>query len=635
MVLSRISKLLPLSLAFLSFLGCPALAAEVSVDRIDPPLWWSAAEPQELSLLIEGAGLSGAAVRTVGGPVRVLGVEEGIEGRALFVEVAIAAGAAPGLIGIEVDAGGHRLRRDWELRPRPEYRPRPIGPDDVIYLVMPDRFANGDPGNDEPEGPERMLDRRDPHAYHGGDFRGLRGRLPYLVDLGVTSLWLTPVYRPAPRWFEVETQGKSRRFADFHGYSPVDFFDTNPRFGTPDDYQALVAEAHRLGLKVIQDQVIGYVGPRHRWVEHPPAPDWFHGPIANPPPCTFRFDALVNPYATDAERRGVTDGWFFGILPDLDTRNPRVRRYAFQQSLWWATRFEADGLRLDTYPMVERDFWRDWSRRLRSARPGTWVVGEAWVTDPAELCFFQGGRTGWDGIDPGVEAVFDFPLNLAIQEVFSGKAPASRLARVLGRDGLYPRPDRLVTFLDNHDTPRLAAVPGVTPARLRLVAAFLLTTRGVPQMTWGDELGLPGHMDDRRDFPGGFPGDPRDAFEAAGRALDERKSFDAWRALLRLRRDSPALRRGRLTDLAATETAYVYLREHEGERVLVALNLGGKPADIRIPTDRWGTAAPGDRVYGEGRTSLGERGIVIELPAESVGVYRTGLTAPSAPAAPR
>ncbi|HLH27918.1 MAG TPA: alpha-amylase family glycosyl hydrolase, partial [Acidimicrobiales bacterium] len=407
--------------------------------------------------------------------------------------------------------------------------------------------------------------------------------------------------------------------ADFHGYCAVDFYDTNPRFGSPQDYRALVDEAHRLGLKVIQDHVLGHTGPKHRWFARPPSDDWFHGPLDRPPVCTFRFEALTDPHAREADRRGVTDGWFAGLLPDLNLRDPRASRYAIQQSLWWATLFQADGIRLDTYPLSDRTFWRDWSRGLRATHPGMRAVGEAWVTDAADLSFFQGGRAGWDGIDPGVESVFDFPLYAAVTAVFSGKAPASALAQALRRDSLYPRPDLLVTFLDNHDTPRLAGVPGVTPARLRLAVAFLLTTRGIPQITWGDEIGMPGHMDDRRDFPGGFPGDPRDAFTAAGRTPEEQRLFATYRDLLRLRKASPALRRGTLTELVATETVYACLRQHGTEPLVFALNLGQAPAEVTMPPEVSGAA---ERLWGEGRWLNAPAGPRLELPGESAAVFR-------------
>ena len=251
------------------------------------------------------------------------------------------------------------------------------------------------------------------HAYHGGDFSGLKARLPYLADLGVTALWLTPVYRPAPKWYETRANGRPRRYADFHGYSPADFYDSNPAFGSLDEYRSLVDEAHRLGLKVIQDQILGYT-PAPGIAGSPTCrrPTGSTGRWTKPPgSCNFRFDALTNPHATEADRRGMTDGWFFGILPDLNMRDPKVIRYAIQPSLWWTTLYSADAIRLDTYPMVDCSFWSEWSRSRKQHNPerdrGS---GEAWVTDAADLSFFQGGRAGWDGIDPGVDDGVRLPL---------------------------------------------------------------------------------------------------------------------------------------------------------------------------------------------------------------------------------
>jgi glycosidase len=523
---------------------------------------------------------------------------------------------------IDVESHGKRLHMPWHLLPTPSRKPQPFGPNDIIYLIMPDRFADGEPRNSEAGGGDTMLNRLSPDAYHGGDFAGICRHLDYLKDLGVTAIWLTPVYRPEPRWLDLKIGAGRRRMAEYHGYAPTDFFDTNPRFGTPSEYRALVDEAHRLGLKVIQDQILGYTGPRHRWVHSPPFDGCIHGPVSSPPICTFQFDRLANPHASEIERRGVTDGWFFGLLPDLDTRNPKVKRYAIQQSLWWMRQFEADGIRLDTYPLVDREFWRDWSHERDAVLPGMSVVGEAWVQDPWQLCFFQGGRSGWDGIDPGIGSVFDFPLQAAIIQVFSGQAPASRLSNVLARDGLYPSAEQLVTFLDNHDTPRLAATPGVTPTRYRLAIAFLLTTRGIPQMTWGDEIGLPGHMDDRRDFPGGFPGDSRNAFEPSGRTASEQATFNSWKTLIRLRRSSLALRRGSLVDLVVSDKTYAYLREAGEERLVVAFNLASSPATLQIPRDRVTGASRFETVYGSVRAQIERTNVVVEIPAESAGVIR-------------
>lgn len=592
-------------------------AHALTVDRVGPPSWWADAGPQRITLLIEGTGLLDASIRVEDGPLRILGIEAIAGGRTAFVDVEVPAGATPGRCTLGVGAA----KVPWEIVARPSRRPEPFGPDDVIYLAMPDRFADGDPLNNDPPGGDRLYDRADSHAYHGGDFAGLRKRLPALADLGVTALWLTPIYKTSDAWTDSNVDGEPRRMADFHGYAPVDFYAINPRFGTFDDYRALVDEAHSLGLKVIQDQLLGFTGPKHPWRDRPPTDRWLHGPLDKPPQCTFRTDALADPHAREADRRGVTDGWYYGILPDLNMRDPRVIRYAVQQSLWWTTLFGADGIRLDTFPMVDRTFWRTWHGRLQEVHPGMRVVGEAMVWEAPLLSFFQGGRPGWDGVDPGVDSVFDFPMWGASTGVFKGKDPASFLAKGLANDHLYPRPDLLVTLLGNHDLPRLASVEGVTPARLRLAAAFLLTSRGIPQITWGDEIGLPGGMDDRPDHPGGFPGDVRDAFSAAGRTPDEERLFATYRALLHLRKAEPALRRGSQTTLVATDDAYAFLREHEGSRVVVALNLGPKAVTLVMPLELAGRAAV---LFGDGAWRPAPGGPELEVPAESAAILGLG-----------
>ena len=602
--------------------SCVAQGSKPLLDRVEPPSWWSSPTEQEVTLLIEGSGLKGAKVGVDRRGVRVGRVEVPGDGSTMFVDLVLAANVEPGPVVLEVEAGANRVKRAWAIAPRPTYQPRSIGPDDVVYLVMLDRFANGDRGNDAADNAEDMSDRRNPHAYHGGDFAGLKARLPYLADLGVTALWLTPIYKPAPRWFHTKVDGQPREFADFHGYSPVDLYEVNPRFGTSDEYRALVDEAHKIGLKVIQDQIVGFTGPQHRWAARPPTERWFHGPVDKPPVCNFRFDALANPHARESDRRGLTDGWFFGILPDLNTRDEQVKRVAIQQSLWWAATYSPDGIRLDTYPMVDRTFWRDWSRAQKSLNPAMRSIGEAWVIDAADLSFLQGGRAGWDGIDPGVDSVFDFPLNAALVDVVARKASATKLGKALSRDFLYPRPDLLMTFLDNHDTPRLASMPGVTPARFRLAAAFLMTTRGIPQLTWGDEIGLPGHSNDRKDIPGGWKGDPRDAFTIIGRTPEEQATFEAFRALAQIRQANASLRTGKTIELFMSDGIFAFSRRHEGENLVVVLNFGEKPARVTLPSEGIGEAARFEVIYGEGRATRTAAGILVEAPGERAAVFR-------------
>jgi glycosidase len=505
-----------------------------------------------------------------------------------------------------------------------------LSQDDVIYLIMPDRFADGDPTNDEPAEARGTHDRSNPRAYHGGDLRGIREHLPYLKDLGVTTLWLTPII-------------KNGAAQDYHGYGAVDLYAVDPHLGTIQDYQELVAEAHKQRMKIFFDFVPNHVGPKHPWVAEPPLPDWFHGTrqhhmdttagingtfygktgkpaIANDP-----FETLVDPHAPPRLSRNLTDGWFFNVLPDLNTENPLVAEYLLQNSIWWAEGSGLDGYRLDTFPYVPRKFWSTWHAGLHQIYPYLTTIGEVFHADPSVTSFFAGGQKRFDGIDSGVNTLFDFPMHFTLRDVLLHNAPAGRIADVLHQDSLYLHPDALVTFFANHDVPRFASAEGSSAAKLKLAFGLTLTLRGIPELYYGDEIGMPGggDPDNRRDFPGGWPGDPKNAFTAEGRTAEQQELFTYVQTLLRLRREHPALRSGKLWHLFSDETAYVFLRETEEERVLVAFNNSAEPRELRIPfSNTPGEGAAGfTRVLGQAKAAVFKGEARIATPAQSISIF--------------
>ncbi|HET8647274.1 MAG TPA: alpha-amylase family glycosyl hydrolase, partial [Vicinamibacteria bacterium] len=451
-------------------------------------------------------------------------------------------------------------------------------------LLMPDRFANGDRGNDEPPRSPGLLDRARPRYYHGGDLRGVMERLPYLADLGVTALWLNPVYDNVDHLNERQKHD-GQPITDYHGYGAMDLYAVDERLGEVAGLRALVDAAHGHGIKVIQDQVANHVGPYHPWSDDPPTPTWLNGTRQRHLVNRWQTWTLMDPNATPALRRETLEGWFVDVLPDLNQDDPEVARYLIQNSLWWVGVTGLDGIRQDTLPYVPRAYWRDWMAALKREYPRLTVVGELFDGNPALVSFFQGGARRFDGIDTGIDALFDFPLYYAVRRVFAGGGPARDLAVALGHDHLYPRPDRLVTFLGLHDVARFMNERGATAAGLRHAFTFLFTTRGIPLVYYGDEIGLPGgeDPDNRRDFPGGFPGDARDAFAASGRTPEEEAVFAHVRALARLRREQPALRRGSLIHLLADEKAYAYARVHEGRAVVVAFNMSAEALAADVP----------------------------------------------------
>ena len=501
---------------------------------------------------------------------------------------------------------------------------------DVMYLIMPDRFANGDPTNDEPAEAPGSHDRSKPRAYHGGDLRGIQGHLPYLKDLGVTALWLTPVV-------------KNGAAQDYHGYGAVDLYAVDPHLGALKDYQALVAAAHQQGMKIFFDAVPNHVGPKHPWVSNPPLPDWFHGTLQNhidsfsPLKGSFYgaqdgqaigndpFESLIDPHATMRMKRNLTEGWFFGILPDMNTENPTVEQYLLQNSIWWAEISGLDGYRVDTFPYVGRKFWANWHGGLRKLYPYMTTIGEVFHPDPSVTSFFVGGVRRYDGIDSGLSTVFDFPMFFTLRDVLLRNAPTGRIADVLRHDALYVHPELLVPFFANHDVPRFASAEGSSPAKLKLAFGLTLTLRGIPEIYYGDEIGMPGggDPDNRRDFPGGWIGDSNDAFTRAGRTRDQEKVFSYVQALLRLRREHAALRSGQFWHLASDESSYVFVRESEEERVVVAFNNAEQPRELRIPladTPVQRAAAIG-LLLGEARAELARGEIQITMPAQSLTIF--------------
>jgi glycosidase len=606
-----------------------ASAAPPTVTKVEPPSWWPGHSISPVRLLVRGTNLSGATVGAAGPGLTAGPVKVNERGTYAFVDVTIDAHAAPGPRTITLKAAGGTAAVPFELlAPLPrEGRFQGLSPDDVLYLAMPDRFANGDPSNDEPARSKGLLDRAKPRYYHGGDLRGVIEKLPYLKDLGVTALWLNPWYDNVDHPNERETyDGKA--ITDYHGYGAVDFYGVEEHFGDLATLRELVDAAHAAGIKVVQDQVANHSGPYHPWVTDSPTPTWYYGTREKHLANTWQTWTLQDAHATPEVQRATLEGWFIDILPDLNQDDPETARYLIQNTLWWIGVSGLDGVRQDTLPYVHRRFWRDWMAAIKKEYPRVTVVGELLDGDPALVSFFQGGVTRFDGIDSGVDTLFDFPLYYAIRDAFAKNGSLRECARVLARDHLYRDASVLVTLLGLHDVPRFMSEPGASPAALARAFTFLLTARGTPLVYYGDEIAMPGggDPDNRRDFPGGFPGDPRNAFEEADRTPDEQAVFARVRALLHARRETPALRRGATRNLHVADKTWVYARVLDGETpAVVAFNTGDRAETLDVAASAAGLA-DGARladVLGSGVTAAVEAGrLRLALPAGASVVLR-------------
>ncbi len=565
-------------------------AAPPSIAKLDPPNWWAAHPLNPVRLLVRGENLFGARVKVSGSGVTLGRAKVNARGTALFVDAKISPGAKPGARSIALETAAGRAEAAFEILPRQKKSERAgFSSDDVIYLVMPDRFAVGDPARLAK--PDATRDRSKPRSYHGGDLRGVIEHLPYLQDLGVTALWLTPLYanidghHPPTAW-------SAQPFTDYHGYGPVDYYAVDRRLGTMDDLRELVTAARARGLKVILDQVSNHTSPAHPWVADWPTETWYHGTPEAHAPNSFHTWAVADPYATEELKRGLLDGWFGGLLPDLNQDDPEMAAYMIQNIVWWVGMSGADGMRHDVVGLVPRTFWKKAFAALKRAHPGIRAVGEVNGDWPLHLASYQSGRPGFDGLDIGLDSVFDFPLRKALRDVFLEGRPMDALPSLLSQDRVYPDPSRLVTCAGLHDDSRFMGHPSATTDALRLALSFVLTTRGIPLIYYGDEIALGGgeDPDNRRDFPGGWPGDARDAFTSAGRTPEENAVFDHVRRLLSLRAGCAALRRGRLINLFVDERVYAYARASGSERALVVLNAAAQPRPYDFSAEPLGAA---------------------------------------------
>ena len=337
------------------------------------------------------------------------------------------------------------------------------------------------------------------------------------------------------------------------------------------------------------------------------------------------FESLIDPHAPEWMKRNLTEGWFFGILPDMNTENPLVEEYLLQNSLWWAESSGLDGYRVDTFPYVGRKFWSYWHAGLRRIYPNLTTIGEVFHPDPSVTSFFVGGVRRYDGIDSGLSTVFDFPMFFSLRDVLLRNAPVGRIADVLRHDALYPRLDLLVPFFANHDVPRFASAEGSSAAKLKLAFGLTLTMRGVPEIYYGDEIGMPGggDPDNRRDFPGGWTGDANDAFTQSGRTREQQEIFSYVQELLRVRHEHAALRGGQLWHLTSDESVYVFLRELEDERVVAAFNNADKTKELRIPLNGipMQKAAALSMLLGGAKAELAGSELHISMPAQSLSIF--------------
>lgn len=603
------------------------------VEKIDPPSWWVGSTIDPVRVLIKGRNLAGARIESATPGITASNFMTSANGNYLFADLRLAETVRPGNYQLRVVTSGGSVNAPFEV-----FTPQPrLGnyngfmPDDVIYFVFTDRFADGDPTNNDPQKSKGLYDRKKGRHYHGGDLQGIIDKLAYIRSLGATAIWTTPVYDNADREDTLETYPPEMpTTTGFHGYGAVDFYGVDEHLGDMAKLREFVRKAHQAGFVVLQDQVVNHTGPYHPWANDPPTPNWFNGTVDKHESNNWQKWTAMNPRATFQTQRRNIDGWFIDILPDLNQTNPEVEKYLIQNSLWWIAQVGFDSIRMDTLPHVPRSFWSKWGSAVHREFPKVNILGELFDSDPVLLSYFQKGRRGHDGIDPEIDTLYDFGLFYPIRNAFAQGKPIREIHQMFARDWLYPKPNVLVTFLGVHDMPRFMNEPGATTTGLKLAQTLIMTSRGTPLLYYGDEIAMPGGADpdNRRDFPGGFPGDVRNAFTSAGRTADENDVWNHLAKLGSLRKAIEPLRRGRSLDLFDAEQQYAYARLTDKEAAVVIFNNDTRPAEVvfdisfiskQIATD----ATLRDALGSLSDLKVNDGKVKATIPARSAGIYVT------------
>ncbi len=547
------------------------------VDRIEPPFWWTGFEHEELQVLVHGheTGTFEAAIDYPG--VELARTVRVASDNYLFLYLRVTPEARPGTIPIRLSRGGTSVVLDYELRPRTPGHVGTYDSSDVIYLLTPDRFANGRPANDTIDGYADALDRDDDYGRHGGDLEGIRQRLDYLADMGFTQLWLNPVLDNA------------MQRSSYHGYSTTDYYKVDPRFGSNEEYRELVAAARARGIGIIMDMIVNHIGSEHWWMDDLPTATWLNAADTRPM-STHARTTNQDPHASDFDKAGHADGWFADTMPDLNQRDPLLADYLVQNAIWWIEYAGLSGVRQDTYPYPDKHFMTEWTRRIMQEYPGFNMVGEEWSPSPAIVSYWQRGKQNHDGYLSYLPGVMDFPLQISLAGVLQADEPPwgsvwTPVYEIMGHDFLYPEPMNLVIFPDNHDMSRIFTQLDENEALWRMAIAFYATMRGIPQIFYGTEVlmshpGTDSHGALRAEFPGGWADHRKNAFTGEGLTAQELAAQAFMKKLLNWRKQAPVIHTGKLMQFTPVGNVYCYFRYDGNDTVMAVFNRAGESVEL-------------------------------------------------------
>lgn len=595
-----------------------------SIQRINPTNWWVGMKNPNLQLLVYGPN-AGTLAYTITYPgVKLLKTHTVENSNYAFLDLMISSTAKPGTLRIVGRRGAQTINQSFELKARDKSpKGQGVTAADFIYLAMPDRFANGDESNDKfTDMADPNADRSNPFYRHGGDLAGAGQHLDYLKDLGVTAIWFTPVLENNQ---PLTNEGGSMRSA-YHGYGFTDHYAVDRRLGGNDAYKAFVKKAHAMGLKVVQDAVYNHVGINHWFLKDAPMKSWLHQwpTYTN---TSYKYQSVTDPHGAESDRRVMLDGWFVPFLPDLNQSNPFVANFLIQHAIWSVENFGVDAWRVDTYMYNDQPFMNRCNQALMDEYPKIHIFGESWVNNVVDQAYYTRNKIDFafkSNQPGGLDFVVYTAMLDALKQKFSWDDGVNRFYQALAQDAVYQDPSTLVTFLDNHDTDRYLSVIGDDFDKYKIGLTWLLTTRGIPSMYYGTEILMknfkdPSDAEVRRDFPGGFPGDKENKFEASGRNDREKAAFQFVRKLATYRRDNPVMHTGKLMQFLPQDGTYVYFRYDGNKTVMVATNTNDK--EISLDTVRFTERMKG---FSSARNVLTDEVIpdlkLIKLPAKTAQV---------------
>ncbi len=562
----------------------PSGAEAATLERVEPPHWFLGYRDTSLQLMLHGEGMA-AMTPSVDAPgIRIDRFETGDSPNYLFVYLDLGPEASPGRFTLTLEGGGETLTHDYDLRaknPDPDHA-RGFSGEDTIYLITPDRFVNGDPGNDNDPELGDPVDRSELCGRHGGDLAGITGSLDYIEGLGFTAIWLNPVLE------------NRMPVCSYHGYSTTDFYAADPRYGTIEEYVALADASRSRGIGLIMDMIVNHIGTGHWWMDDLPTEDWLNFPELRPITTHVHattFDSNGSAY----DRQAFNDGWFVDSMPDLNQRNELLADYLTQNALWWIETLGLAGIRMDTHPYPDKHYMAEWSERVMLEYPQFNIVGEEWHSSPAFVSYWQRGKDNHDGYVSHMPSMMDFPVQEAMRQALLEELPdwgrsGMPLYEMLAHDFLYPAPQDLVIFPDNHDMSRIFTQLEEDEDLWRMAMVLSATLRGTPQIYYGTEILMANresgdHGLIRSDFPGGWAGDSRNAFTGVGLSDAEREAQEFVRRLLNWRKTARVVHEGRFMQFVPVGEIFSYFRYDESETVMVILNKNEAP--IELPLTRY------------------------------------------------